>query len=152
MLNLSNAGAEFISRWEGFSAAPYQDVAGHWTVGYGHLIRPGESFTRILTQGEALDLLMEDATRNAGPVAARLLYPVAQHQADAIISLAYNVGGYAVANSTLLRLLNASLPDVDVASQFLRWNRAGGRVVRGLVKRRAAERRLFLNADYSGAP
>jgi GH24 family phage-related lysozyme (muramidase) len=150
MLTLTPDGADFIARWEGFSSTVYRDAAGHPTIGVGHLIQPGETFTRI-TEGEALDLLMQDARRVASPVDAALLFPVKPYQADAIISLAFNVGGYAVARSTLVRRINENRL-LDAAGEFSRWNRAGGRVLRGLVKRRAAETRMFLFADYSGAP
>lgn len=145
-LKLSASGAEFIARFEGFSATAYRCPAGHPTIGFGHLIRPDESFTRI-SEGDALDLLMEDAQRNAAPVDARLLCPLKPHQADALISLAFNVGGYAVANSTLLRRINEGRIE-EAGDEFLRWNKAGGRVLKGLVHRRAAERRIFLFADY----
>lgn len=150
MLTLTTDGAEFIARWEGFSPVPYRCPAGEVTIGYGHVIRPGESFTRI-TQGAALDLLISDAVRVTQPVDARLLHPLKPFQADALISLAFNVGGYAVGRSTLVRRLNEG--DIAAAAdEFLRWNKAAGRVLSGLSKRRAAERNLFLFADYSGAP
>ena len=151
MLKLTPDGAEFIARWEGFRSRVYRDAVWLPTIGFGHLIRPGEEWTSI-SEADALDLLMIDATREAAPVAERLLYPLNPYQTDALISLACNCGGYAIARSTLVRFLNAGISRAQVADEFLRWNRAGGQVVRGLTKRRHAERSLFLFADYSGSP
>jgi lysozyme len=154
MLTLSTAGAEFIARWEGFKPTVYRCPAGYPTIGYGHRLRPGEAFIRI-TEGQALDLLMEDAVREAAPVAAALLVPLNPYQADALISVAFNVGGYAIAKSTLLKKLNAG-QIVAAADQFLAWNKVRKHGVlqpeRGLTRRRNAERNLFLFADYTGAP
>lgn len=150
MLNLSPEGAAFIAGWEGFRGSMYRDAAGHPTIGFGHLIRPGENWTRI-SEGDALDLLMQDAEREAAPVDARLLHPLKPYQQDALISIAFNCGGYAIARSTLVRRLNENRLS-DAANEFLRWDKAGGQPLRGLAKRRAAEHRLFLFADYSGRP
>ena len=68
--------------------------------------------------------------------------PLTQHQFDALVSFAYNVGVNALRTSTLRRKLNAGLYD-EAADQFLRWNRGGGRVLAGLTRRRKAERLLF---------
>lgn len=145
-LALSRQGAEFIARFEGFRATPYLCPAGHLTIGFGHRIGPTEEFSR-LTEGEALDLLLHDAAREAAPVAAALQAQVAQHQADALISLAFNVGGRKIARSTLMRLL-ASGNALEAAQEFRKWNKAGGRESRGLGLRRAAETRLFTTGEY----
>jgi lysozyme len=153
MLTLSPAGAEFIMQFEGYRPTRYVCPAGKPTIGIGHVIRPGETFTR-LSHGEALDLLMEDAAREAAPVAAMLRVAVKPHEADAIISLAFNCGGRAIGNSTLIRLLNDGLR-LDAADQFLRWDKVTDpktgdkRPLRGLTRRRIAERKLFLFADYA---
>jgi len=154
-LSMTEAGVDFLSRQEGFRSRSYLDQAGKPTIGYGHLIRPGETFDAI-TESEAQVLLGLDVARIAIPVQTALRVELKPHQADAVLSLAFNVGGAAVANSTLMRLLNAG--DIGgAADQFSRWNKItvnGRKVVsKGLAARRERERALFLFADYGdGVP
>lgn len=146
-LTLSPAGAELIGAFEGFRSTVYTCLAGHPTIGYGHRLLPTEDIHRV-TEGEALDMLMQDAVREAAPVGRALQVPLAQHQMDALISLAFNCGGGAIARSTLVRLLNEGAPQERIVAAWAAWNKAGGRVSRGLMKRRAAELRLFLDGEY----
>jgi len=141
--------AEFVGVWEGFSATAYRCSANVWTIGYGTTkgVKSGDRITRA----EALLRLTEHLEEDARNVDREVGVPLLSYERDALISLVYNIGRAAFSRSTLLRLLNAG-DKVDAAEQFLRWNRAGGRVVMGLVKRRTAERSLFLFSDYSGAP
>ena len=146
-LALSPAGAAFIARFEGFRAVPYRCPAGKLTIGYGHAIQPGEQFSS-LTPDEALTLLQQDATREASPLGRALTVDLLPHEADALISLAFNCGGRTIARSTLVRLLNAGEAQ-EAAHQFGKWNKAGGRESRGLTLRRAAEQRLFTTGEYA---
>jgi len=141
--------AEFVAVWEGFSATAYRCSANVWTIGYGTTkgVKSGDRITRA----EALLRLTEHLEEDARSVDRVVGVPLLSNERDALISLVYNIGRAAFSRSTLLRLLNAG-DKADAAEQFLRWNRAGGRVVLGLVKRRTAERNLFLLSDYSGAP
>jgi lysozyme len=141
--------AEFVANWEGFRATAYRCSAGVWTIGYGTTdgVRRGDTISRA----EALDRLMSHLEGDARAVDRAVTVPLEPHERDALISLAYNIGRSAFAHSTLLRVLNGG-DKAGAAAQLLRWNRAGGRVVQGLVNRRAAERNLFLYADYSGVP
>jgi lysozyme len=141
--------AEFVAAWEGFRADAYRCSAGVWTIGYGSTegVKPGDTITRA----EALDRLMVHLEADARVVDQAVDEGLAAHERDALISLVYNIGRAAFNRSSLLSLLTAG-NKAAAADQFLRWNRAGGKVNRGLTKRRAAERNLFLNADYSGAP
>lgn len=145
-LILSPAGAELIGAFEGFRSTVYLCPAGFATIGYGHRLLPTEDIHRV-TEGEALDLLMQDAMREAAPVGRALRVPLAQHQMDALISLAFNCGGGAIARSTLVKLLNAGEAQ-EAAQEFGKWNKAGGRESRGLTLRRAAEQRLFATGEY----
>jgi lysozyme len=141
--------AEFVGVWEGFSATAYRCSANVWTIGYGTTegVKSGDTITRA----EALIRLTEHLEEDARNVDRVVGVPLLSYERDALISLVYNIGRAAFSRSTLLRLLNAG-DKAEAAEQFLRWNRAGGRVVLGLVKRRTAERSLFLFSDYSGAP
>lgn len=145
-LTLSEKGAEFIARFEGFRAEPYLCPAGFPTIGYGHVILDGEDYGTV-TKAEALELLLADATREAAPVRKALTRQPTHHEADALISLAFNCGGSAIAKSTLVKAFNAGQL-VTAGNEFLKWNKAGGKVSNGLTKRRKAEKQLFLTGAY----
>lgn len=148
-LTLSIAGTVFIARFEGFRSRPYQCPAGVNSIGYGHAIQPGETFAS-LTTAEALTLLQQDAQREALPVSRALTRELMPYEQDALISLAFNCGGGSIARSTLVRQLNAG--DYILASgEFLRWNRIGRTVSRGLTRRRQTEQHLFLTGKYEDA-
>ena len=100
-----------------------------------------------MTRESALILLQTDANREAEPVARSLHVELPQHQQDALISLAFNIGGGAARKSTLLKRLNDGQIQ-QAGEEFLRWNKAGGRISRGLTRRRLAEKALFLTGDY----
>jgi lysozyme len=110
------------------------------------VIQPGEYF-EVVSKPQAMVLLQRDAEREAAPVARHLTVELSQYQQDALISLAFNCGGRSIARSTLVQRLNAGLTD-DAAEEFLRWNKIGRVESRGLSRRRAAERTLFLTGDY----
>jgi lysozyme len=140
-MTLSAEGLGEIARHEGLQLAPYQDVAGHWTIGYGHKLGPLESRASI-TAARALELLREDAREAENAVNALVTVALAQSQFDALVSLVFNIGSGAFGGSTLLRLLNEG-DYAGAATQFARWNRAGGEVRLGLMARRDAEAQLF---------
>ena len=151
---LSSAGAQFIAQFEGFSAALYDDPAGHCTIGYGHLVHHGRTngtesaeFRQGITKDRALALLMGDAAKAAAAVTQRVKVPLTQHQLDALICFTFNVGAGAFAESTLLRELNAGHYDA-VPRQLDRWVKANGKTLPGLVRRRKAEGALFAEARY----
>jgi lysozyme len=139
-MNLSDAGLDLIKRFEGLSLKAYLCPARVWTIGYGTTrgVRPGQ----VISEAEAEAMLRADVARFAQGVSERIQVPVTQGMFDALVSFAYNVGLAAFGKSTLLRLLNESRYDL-AAQQFARWNKAGGRVLPGLTKRRAAERDHF---------
>lgn len=129
-----------IKKWEGLRLNAYQDVVGVWTIGYGHTgtAKPG---MRITPQ-EAERLLRQDLAWAERAVANGVKVPISQPMFDAMVSLCFNVGAGAFSKSTLLRKLNAG--DIEgAAREFKRWNKGGGRVIQGLVNRRADEERLF---------
>lgn len=138
--SLSPSGLEMLQQFEGFSATAYSDFKGY-SIGFGHLIRAGESFDEI-TRDEAAQLLAGDVAWAERAVSSAVAVPLSQEQFDALVSLCYNIGETAFRNSTLVRLLNSG-DYAGAAAQFDRWNRAGGVVNAVLVNRRAAERKLF---------
>lgn len=128
---------------------PYRCPAGVWTQGYGRTRGITEHSPRI-TEPEALAWLVEDVAEYARGVAAVLRQPATQNQFDAMVSLAYNIGLEAFGRSTVLRKFNAD-DDTGAAEAFRMWNRAGGQVSRGLVRRRAREIALFTEGMQAAA-
>lgn len=140
----------FVKRWEGFSAIAYQDDGRVWTIGYGTTnASPCLSFhlrpDSIVDEAQA-DQFLHCHLELVRSEVRRLVRPDLPDAAeDALVSFSYNIGLAAFADSTLLRKLNAG--DIDgAAAQFDRWIYCDGKVLRGLVRRRAAEKRLFLSA------
>ncbi|WP_063552064.1 lysozyme [Burkholderia territorii] len=137
-------GIALIKQFEGLRLARYLDAVGKPTIGYGHLILPNERFTRPLTPAEAEALLRRDLRGAELNLRKLLRVPVTQQQFDALMSFVFNLGAGRLRSSTLLRYLNAGA-SVRAADQFLVWNKAGGKPLAGLTKRRQAERALFLS-------
>lgn len=139
---------------------PKMCPAGIWTAGYGRALQ-NKSKTRFLigdkdkaeayaqypklTEKEAEIMLAEDLEKFEAAVNKLVKKPLNQNQRGALVSFAYNVGIQAFADSTMLALLNAG-DYKNAAIQFARWNKAGGKVLKGLTRRREAERELFLTA------
>jgi len=148
--DVSQAGLNFIAGYEGYSATTYQDVAGLPTIGYGHLIKSGESFG-TLSKDAALQLLKKDASFAVNAVNKYVKVTLSQNQFDALTSLAFNIGADAFANSTVLRNVN-SANTLSIDKSFMMWNKA--RIdgvltpIQGLTNRRKAEANLFLNGNY----
>jgi lysozyme len=153
--HLSESGARFIGRFEGFRAHLYNDAAGHCTIGYGHLVHhgpcngsePGE-FKRGLSEQAAEELLRKDAHTAADAVRGSVHVPLNQAQFDALVSFVYNLGAGAFESSTLLKDINAH-NFAAVPGQLEQWVHAGAQVLPGLVARRKAEARLFRAGEYS---
>ena len=138
---LSKAGIDLIKRFEGLRLAAYLDAVGVPTIGYGHT-RTVETGQKI-TEAQAEALLKGDVTHFEQAVNALVKLEINQHEFDARVSFAFNVGADALRRSTLLRMLNEGQRQA-AADQFLRWDKAGGHVLPGLTARRQAERSLFL--------
>lgn len=135
------AGLALIKQYEGLMLEPYADAGGKLTIGYGHLVKPGEFFTRV-TEQQAHDLLREDIRVAEAYVKRYVKVQLNSNQFSALVSLVYNVGPGNFQKSTLLRLLNKGQGD-RAAKEFLRWNKVGTQVLPGLQRRREAEKRLF---------
>ncbi|XTZ37891.1 lysozyme [Salmonella enterica] len=140
-----DAGVALIKSFEGLRLEKYRDAVGKWTIGYGHLILPHESFPRPLTEPEADELLRHDLGATEDGVHKYVTVDLNQNQFDALVVFTFNVGAGNLKSSTLLKLLNQG-HYTEAADQLPRWNKAGGKVLTGLTRRRAAERELFLKA------
>ena len=135
-------GLELIERFEGFSPMPYRCPAGLWTVGYGHLIGPGEVFDAGISREEARVLLQQDVRQAEAAVARLVPLPLQRGQFDALVSFTFNLGAGQLQMSTLRRVVLRG-EHARVPQQLMRWVYAGGRKMPGLVRRRAAEAELY---------
>lgn len=146
-MKASDKGLALIKQFEGFSARPYLCPAGVPTIGYGATYYPdGRRVTmqdRPVTEADATAMLRAMLASYEAGIARYVQVPLTQGQYDALVSFAYNLGLAALKSSTLLRLVNAR-DWQGAAAQFPRWNRAGGKVLPGLTRRREAERVMFL--------
>lgn len=143
-LRLGSAGEALIKSYEAFRPTAYlptpKDV---WTIGWGHTHGVKEGDT--CTQPTAEAWFQQDVSAAVATVNKDVTVPLTQNQFDALVSLAFNIGGGNFGSSTLIQLLNSGSQKALVAGQFGRWNKQGGRVLNGLVARRAAEAALFLH-------
>lgn len=155
---VNKATIDLIKEFEGCELTAYQCSAGVWTIGYGITegagvgIKPAKGMT--ITQQQAEDLLRQAVDKFAARVDELITANVNANEFGACLSLAYNVGSNGFAKSTVLRELNAGRKDAAAAA-FQMWNKAGGVVSKGLVRRREAEKQLFLkpvSADMHNVP
>ncbi|MFA7658757.1 MAG: lysozyme [Candidatus Gastranaerophilaceae bacterium] len=141
-MKISQKGINLIKNFEGCRLEAYKCPAGVWTIGYGH--------TRTARYGMKIDqataeiLLKQDLIIHENNVSRLVKVPLTQNQFDALVSFEYNVGYGNFSSSTLLRKLNARRFD-EVPAEFKKWVYGGGKVLPGLVKRREAEKILFLS-------
>ena len=141
MRKTNDAGLELIRTSEGLRLNAYRCPAGVWTIGYGHTgdVKKGDR----ITEHQANVVLNLDLEHSEGRVAYWVKAPITDNQFAALVSFTFNLGEGALARSSLLKKVNAGA-DTAAAAEFLKWVYATGRVLPGLVRRRAAERRLFL--------
>jgi GH24 family phage-related lysozyme (muramidase) len=143
-MNLSQKGLDLIKQFEGLRLKAYKalNTEKYYTIGYGHYgsdVKKDET----ITKAQAESLLKKDVKRFVDGVNDGIKIDVNQNQFDALVSFAYNVGLGAFKSSTLLEKLNKK--DYEGASrEFARWNKSGGKVIQGLINRRAEEKELFL--------
>lgn len=139
-MKINEAGLNLIKDFEGCRLKAYLCPAGVWTIGYGHT--QGVKPDMVITQLQAERFLRQDLKRFEDAVTSLVKVPITPNQFSALVSFAYNVGTGALYDSTLLRKLNKK-DYKGAANEFLRWNKAGGKVLPGLTRRRLAEKDLF---------
>ncbi|MFG0272367.1 lysozyme [Pseudomonas sp. zjy_14] len=142
-MRTSQRGLSLIKSFEGLRLQAYQDAVGVWTIGYG--TTRGVKAGMAITKEQAERMLMDDVQRFEPEIERLVKVQLNRNQWDALMSFTYNLGSSNLESSTLRRLLNAG-DYAGAAEQFSRWNKAGGKVLSGLVRRRAAERDLFLES------
>jgi len=147
-MKISQEGVNLIKHFEGCRLEAYKCPAGVWTIGYGH--------TKGVKEGDAIEqeaaeaFLIEDLEAFEQAVARLVKVPITQQQFDALVSFTFNLGAGNLERSTLLEKLNG-YQYIEVPEQMMRWVKAGGQVLDGLVRRRAAEAALFQNKDWREA-
>ena len=144
-MNISKEGLSLIKKFEGCELEAYLCPAGVWTIGYGHTkdVKEGDKINR----DEADYLLQEEMIEYESYINDFVEVPLNQNQFDALCSWVYNLGPTNLKNSTMLRVLNEE-KYTDVPQEIKRWNKAGGEVLDGLIKRREAEAKMFAGEEW----
>jgi len=145
-MKLNKAGADLIKEFEGCKLKAYQCSAKKWTIGYGNTFyEDGSSVLpgHVITQDKAEQLFELIALDFAGKVAKLVPTHINPNQFGALVSFAYNCGITNLQKSTLLKKVNANPNDQTIKAEFLKWNKAGGKVLAGLTRRREAESNLY---------
>ena len=144
-MKISQEGIDLIKHFEGCALESYLCSAGVLTIGYGTTKNVVEGMK--ITQNQAEELLAKDLEEFEEYVEDLIDVPLEQNQFDALVAWTYNLGPTNLKTSTLRKVLNKGAYD-DVAEQIKRWNKANGKVLKGLVRRRNAEAELFNGNDW----
>lgn len=149
-MNTGKKGLELIKKYEGFYPKPYKDPIGIPTIGYGFTYylpdrRKVTMQDRPLTEHQASCMLQEILKGYEKDVLRLVKVKLTQNQFDALVSFTFNLGATNLSKSTLLRKLNVNPNDPTIAIEFLKWNKAGGKVFNGLTKRRKEESELYFS-------
>ena len=146
---LDNKGYLLITKFEGLRLKPYLCSAKIPTIGYGNTYyTDGKRVTLLdkdITKQEAFDMFKELANRFAKRVDTLVTSNINQNQFNSLVSFAYNVGTGNFSSSTLLKKVNRNPDDLTIKDEFLRWNKAGGKVINGLTNRRNEEADLYFS-------
>lgn len=168
-MTFSDAGIEFLIGWEALRLAAYKDQAGKLTIGIGHLLTADEIKTGIIvidgdphawrsgiTRDSAMALKRQDLRHFTRAVSRSIKHGLEQHEFDALVCLAYNIGEAAFAGSSVAEKINAGAPEDQIRERWMVWNKVTvngiKRVSAGLANRRKAETAVYFDADYSGMP
>jgi lysozyme len=151
---INQASLNLIKEYEGFRAKAYQDSVGVWTVGFGTTAAAGVGIDpkpgMVITQAQAENYLAAAIEKFSAQIAPAITHPANPNEFGAMVSLAYNIGPGAFKRSSVLRRFNAG-DKQGAAAAFKMWNKAGGKVLAGLTRRREAEAKLFLTPVGIGA-
>jgi lysozyme len=144
-MNISKEGLALIKKFEGCKLEAYKCAAEVWTIGYGSTKGVKEGDT--ITQEEAEELLIKDVKVFEKAVNDAVERSMVQCQFDALVSWTFNLGAGSLNSSTMLKKLNNQEYD-EVVPQMKRWNKAGGKVLQGLIRRREAEALLYEGKEW----
>ena len=144
-MKISQEGLSLIKKFEGLELTAYQCSAGVWTIGYGHTkgVQEGDEWS----ESHANDMLEIELEEYESYINDCVEVSLSQNQFDALVSWVYNLGPANLKSSTMLKVLNlGDFPKVP--EQIKRWNKAGGKVLQGLIRRREAEALLFEGKEW----
>jgi lysozyme len=148
-MKLNKLGIDLMHHFEGCRLEAYQCSAKVWTIGWGNTfyengtpVRQGDK----ISQDRANSLFVFVANKFAGEIKKLIKTNLTENQFSALVCFAYNLGTGNLAKSTLLKKVNANPNDATIANEFLRWNKAGGKVLAGLTRRRTAESKLYFTS------
>ena len=147
---ISPHGLEKLKQWEGLKTKAYKDAGGVWTIGYGHTAMAGEPKPRagmVITAAEAERILLKDLTQYEAAVENNVKVELNDNQFAALVSFVYNIPIASFKKSTLLKKLNAGNYDA-VPNELMKWTKAGGKKLQGLVNRRRAEGYLWMEGAF----
>ena len=144
-METSSEGISLIQKFEGCELEAYQCSAGVWTIGYGHTKNVVEGMT--ITKEQAEQMLVDELHEYENYINEYVTVALSQNQFDALVSWVYNLGPANLKASTMLKVLNSGKYE-DVPAQMKRWNKAGGKVLEGLIRRREAEACLFKGMEW----
>tara|TARA_R110000803_G_scaffold62067_1_gene122253 strand:- start:70 stop:513 length:444 start_codon:yes stop_codon:yes gene_type:complete len=144
-MQISKEGLSLIKRFEGCELKAYRCPANVWTIGYGHIkdVKEGDE----ITKEEAEYMLQEEMIEYEGYINDLVKVPLEQCMFDALVAWVFNLGPTNLSSSSLLRVLNEKKYK-EVPYEIKRWNKAGGQVLNGLIKRREAEALLFQGKEW----
>ena len=138
-------GIALIKKFEGCELEAYQCSAGVWTIGYGHTKDIVEGKT--ISKEQAEEMLVDELHEYENYINKYVTVALSQNQFDALVSWVYNLGPANLKVSTMLKVLNKGQYE-EVPAQMKRWNKAGGKVLEGLIRRREAEACLFKGMEW----
>ena len=144
MRHITQEGMTLIERFESFQKQIYICPAGYPTIGYGHVVKPQERdrFTAGISEQDAQAILQVDVGIAERAVLRMISVPLTDGQFDALVSFTFNLGAGALQRSALRRKVNRE-DHAEAPAEFMKWVWAGGRKLKGLAKRRAAEAMLY---------
>ena len=144
-MKISEKGLQLLKHYEGCELTAYRCSADVLTIGYGHT--KGVTEDMVITQEEADQMLQDEMPEYEGYINDKVTVELNQDQFDAMVCWVYNLGSGNLSSSTLLKVLNEG--DYEgVPEQMKRWNKAGGKVLNGLIKRRDSEAKLFCSEEW----
>lgn len=145
-MRLNKDGADLIKHFEGCKLRAYQCSAKKWTIGFGNTfyedgspVLPGHAITQKKAD-ELFELISDEFSKKVDPIVTE---KVNENQFSALVSFAYNCGIANLQKSTLLKKVNADPNDPSIRAEFMKWNKAAGKVLTGLTRRREAEANLY---------
>jgi lysozyme len=146
-MKLNKKGIEMMHKYEGLRLIAYLCPAKVWTIGYGNTFYEDGSRVKQgdkITKERAEQLFFNITNKNfAEPLLKLLKVELNENQFSALVCFAYNVGTGALAKSTLLKKVNINPNDLTIRNEFIKWNKANGKVLRGLTFRRESEAKLY---------